>query len=94
MITHIMDRRSGRKDELKELKNELEDIREAAMDSRQSLVRLQLLNLIQHAPSRHSEILEVAHRYFAELDGNWYMESIFIEWAGDQQVSLPTWFKE
>lgn len=80
LITHIIDRLSGRRRKLESI--EL------------GIVRLQLLNLIQHAPHMHAEILEVAHRYFAELGGNWYMQAIFTEWAGEQELPLPKWFKE
>lgn len=86
-LIHIFDARSGRKSELAE-------IAEIVRDSQQGLVRLQLLNLIQHAPDMHAEIMEVARRYFDELGGNWYMESIFTEWASEQGVPLPAWFRE
>lgn len=93
LISHIIDRRSGKQDELKEIRAKLEKIETDVVDSRQDNIRLQLLNLIQHTPDRESEILTVAKKYFDELDGNWYMESFFTEWAEEQNVSLPSWFK-
>lgn len=100
LIEHIMDNRSGRnkelkeiRDELKEIRAELKETRNSCDESRQDTVRLQLLNLIQHTPYRESEILTVAKKYFDDLNGNWYMESIFTEWAEEQNVPLPSWFK-
>lgn len=94
LIDHIIDRRSGRKKELEEIKGTLNEILKNDEESKQDITRLQLLNLIQHSPSREVEILTVAKRYFDDLEGNWYMESIFTEWAGKQDVPLPAWFKE
>lgn len=84
-IVHILDIRNGQRDKL-------EAIEKMSREAQLALVRLQLLNLIQHTPSRSGEILALAHRYFSELGGNWYMESIFIEWAADQEIPLPAWF--
>lgn len=55
-------------------------------------VRMQLLLLISDYPTEHTEILEVAHHYFAEIGGDWYMTTIFNRWLAEYKVGAPEWF--
>lgn len=59
---------------------------ESAMEANQrqndlSLTRLELMLLIQYAPENTFEIEKVARHYFVDLEGNWYMASLYSKWA-------------
>ena len=55
-------------------------------------VRLQLLVLFSDYPQNVSEILEVAHHYFVDLSGDWYMTNMFNNWLTNNNVGQPEWF--
>ena len=55
-------------------------------------VRLQLLVLFSDYPENVSEILEVAHHYFVDLSGDWYMTNMFNNWLTKNNVGQPEWF--
>lgn len=48
--------------------------------------RSQLLTLMSGYPENTSEILKVAYHYFKELDGDWYMTELFLEWASEHNI--------
>lgn len=56
-------------------------------------IRTQLLLLILMMPNETTEILRVAECYFKDLEGNWYMTSIFNKWLKAHDVAEPEWFK-
>lgn len=55
-------------------------------------VRLQLLVLFSDYPENVSEILEVAHHYFVDIQGDWYMTNMFNNWLTKNNVGQPEWF--
>lgn len=56
------------------------------------VLRTQLLLLILLKPEEQQEILTIAEHYFGELQGNWYMTSIFNKWLKEANVAEPAWF--
>ena len=46
--------------------------------------RNQLLTLISNYPNNEEEILKVAKYYFKDLNGDWYMTSLFSKWANSK----------
>lgn len=92
-IEFLISRKDKSNDKFREIENSLARIEAEIKDSKLDRCRLQLLNLMQHNPQNIDTILMVSKKYFVELKGNWYMDSMFIEWAGKQEVELPSWFK-
>lgn len=45
------------------------------------LTRLELMNLIQLDPNNVIEIEKVAKHYFVDLQGDWYLTSVYSKWA-------------
>lgn len=45
------------------------------------LTRLELMNLIQLDPTNVIEIEKVAKHYFIDLQGDWYLTSVYSKWA-------------
>ncbi len=61
----------------------IEKVNVAELDA----IRSQLLLLISNYPDNESEILKVAEYYFQDLDGDWYVTSIFTKWAEDRGIN-------
>lgn len=55
------------------------------------LVRLQLMLLMTSYPDRKAEIAEVAHHYFVDDQGNWYMTKMFKDWCEANNFDIPVW---
>lgn len=55
-------------------------------------LRTQLLLLILLNSGEQAEILRVAEHYFKDLQGNWYMTSIFNKWLEANAIASPDWF--
>lgn len=52
--------------------------------------RDQLLTLISDYPDNEDEILKVAKYYFRDLEGDWYMTTLFTKWAEDRGLNVDT----
>ncbi len=50
--------------------------------------RSQLLTLMKNYPDNKEEIMKVAKYYFKDLDGDWYMTSLFIEWGEEKGIDI------
>lgn len=50
--------------------------------------RSQLLTLMKNYPDNEEEIMKVAKYYFKDLDGDWYMTSLFIEWGEERGIDI------
>ena len=72
---------------------ELEMIKNQLAELKQDQLRLQLMDMIHIHPEDHSDIMEIAQKYFVESKGNWYLSSIFNEWMQAQHIQRPVWFK-
>lgn len=50
--------------------------------------RNQLLTMMKNYPDNEEEILKVAKYYFRDLNGDWYMTSLFSKWAKERNVDV------
>lgn len=75
--------------QLKPFLDKLEAQDKELHEIRLDTTRTQLLMLMEHQPENHDTILKVAHRYFVDLKGNWWMASEFMNWAKNQGVQVP-----
>lgn len=50
--------------------------------------RNQLLTLMKSYPDNEEEIMKVAKYYFKDLDGDWYMTSLFIKWGEEKDIDI------
>lgn len=86
LIKFFVERHDSRHDSTEQLIKKLNRLEK---DS----VRTQLLMLMLHySDGDESEILEVAQHYFKDLDGNWYMTSLFNKFVERNKISRPEWF--
>lgn len=62
-----------------------EELREIRLDT----TRTQLIMLMEHQPHNHDTIIKIAERYFCQLKGDWYMTSLFKDWAKAEDIQIP-----
>lgn len=70
---------------LDKLNKQEEDLHEIRLDT----TRTQLIMLMEHQPHNYDTIIKVAERYFCELHGDWWMTSLFKDWAKREGIEIP-----
>lgn len=60
----------------------------------QGCTRTQLIVLMKHFNNRPDEIMKVAHKYFCDIKGNWYMGTLFKDWCEENKHEIPEWYNE
>lgn len=85
-ISAAINKKNGKEDDLQIIKKKLD---KQERDS----CRTQMLLLISDYPDQTEEILRLAHHYFVELHGNWYMTVLFKKWLVDKNIGKPEWFE-
>jgi len=84
-IKFLIERYDDKKDARENVKGKL-------LVLEKDVLRTQLLLLILLRPEEQQEILTIAEHYFGDLQGNWYMTSIFNKWLKAAKVAEPEWF--
>ena len=57
------------------------------------ILRTQLLLMLDDFPDETSEILKLAQHYFVDLEGDWYLTSMFNKWLEEKKIAKPEWFQ-
>lgn len=57
-------------------------------------IRTQLLLLLSDYPDNQENIMTLAQYYFATLEGNWYLTSLFNHWLEERDIAKPEWFQQ
>lgn len=96
LVQFLITRSDKKHDQLAEIKTALSDLSNTVADnhlqSQRENKRLELMSLMQNPDADDGEIMKVAQYYFEELDGDWYMSSLFSKWLKRNNVTLPSWF--
>ena len=66
----------------------LDAISSQVTELRLDTTRSQLLTLMKNYPNNEEEIMKVAKYYFKDLNGDWYMTSLFIEWGEEKGIDV------
>lgn len=66
----------------------LDSISDQVTELKLDTTRNQLLTLIKNYPDNEEEIMKVAKYYFKDLNGDWYMTSLFIEWGEEKGIDV------
>ena len=105
-IIFMINRHDSKKDEVKNLKETLEDIKEQSKNEKKELntkfvilekdiVRTQLLLLMSDYDSEDEhELMQVAEHYFVNLKANWYMTTLFNRFLKKHKISDPEWLNK
>lgn len=86
-IQFLITRRDKKKDDSKVVIEKLNKLEK-------DICRTQLLELITDYGDNVSEIMKIARHYFEDLNGNWYLSSLFEEWLQKHKMSIPNWFEK
>lgn len=92
-IQFLITRHDNKKGETAFIKNELKEIREKQAKGEKDELRTQLLLMLADYPEETVEIMKIAEHYFSDLDGNWYLTSLFNKWLIARNIAKPEWFK-
>lgn len=66
----------------------LDSISDQMTELKLDTTRNQLLTLMKNYPDNEEEIMKVAKYYFKDLNGDWYMTSLFIEWGEENGIDV------
>lgn len=86
LIQFLCTRRDGKVDNISRLNKTLEKLEK---DS----VRTQMLVLMSDYPEERAELMKLAQHYFVTLEGNFYMENLFMNYLKRNKMEIPHWFK-
>lgn len=79
------------RNDIKSIKDTLEELKDQAYKSERDNVRTQLLVLMADYPDNISELMECAEHYFKDMDGDWYLTPIFAKFLESREVARPEW---
>ena len=66
----------------------LDSISDQMTELKLDTTRNQLLTLMKNYPDNEEEIMKVAKYYFKDLNGDWYMTNLFIEWGEEKGIDV------
>lgn len=71
-----------------------DDLKSKLKKQEKDSLRTQLLLLTLLKPDEVQEIMTISRHYFVDLEGNWYMTSIFNKWLQETETAEPEWFND
>ena len=93
VINTVLSRKAARSDKQKEIEAKLAELEKATQENKMDATRVQMLLLMSDYPDDKQEILKIAERYFKDMGGNFYMDSLFSKWLKKNDLTKPSWFK-
>lgn len=76
-----------------EVEKYMAESRAATEELERSLLRLQMLNCMDHRPDDVTQLMLIAEKYFCKLNGDWYMDGLFKQHCESHSIPLPSWFE-
>lgn len=76
------------------IEKQFAEVKKDILELRQDLTREQLLTLMHDYPDRYEEIIKVAKKYFIDLEGDWYMTTLFTSWLDSAGITKPNWIDD
>lgn len=86
-IQYLIARKDKKKDALGGIEKGVKELKE-------ELYRTQMLLLMADYPDQIAELMECAEKYFVELNGDFYMSSLFRKWLKANNIPEPIWLKK
>lgn len=93
VINTVLSRKAARSDKQKEIEAKLAELEKATQENKMDATRVQMLLLMSDYPDDKQEILKIAERYFKDMGGNFYMDSLFSKWLIKNDLTKPSWFR-
>ena len=70
------------------INTKLDSISDQVTELKLDTTRNQLLTLMKNYPDNEEEIMKVAKYYFNDLNGDWYITNLFIEWGEERGIDV------
>lgn len=93
-IIFLITRKDNKKQEFADIMKRLDMIEKKQDSNELASTRSELLILMNHYKSERAEIMKVAERYFKDLNGDFYMTSLFNKWLRKNDIDKPDWFND
>lgn len=84
-----LDMKEDSNNKIQQLSTGLDKVLKVSEETRKDTVRIQLLMILKHQPDNIDTILKIAELYFVKLRGDWYMTTVFNQWAKEHDITLP-----
>lgn len=85
-------RKSGLEAKVDKIAKEQEQVIASQKKNEKDALRTQLLVMMSDYSGETQEILTLADRYFRQLEGDWYLTSLFNGWLIRTKTTPPIWF--
>lgn len=92
LIQFLITRKDKKKDALADIRSDIAELKVALRTIEKDLCRTQMLLLMADYPDQKSEMMELAQHYFVDLNGDFYMSSLFSKWLKANNMDVPIWF--
>lgn len=92
-IQFLISRHDSKKGAMAALNANIGELKTAVEQLEVESCRVQLMTLIHMSPRNAADILNLAFRYFVDLNGDTYLTSLFSAWLKEQNIDQPIWFK-
>lgn len=90
-IQFMITRNDAKAKKIDNVINQIADIKKSQLKAEKDIVRSQLLVLMSDYPENQPEIMETMKHYHVDLNGNWYLTSIFKKWCDKNDIEKPKW---
>lgn len=90
-IQFMITRNDAKAKKIDNVINQIADIKKSQLKAEKDIVRSQLLVLMSDYPENQPEIMETMKHYHVDLNGNWYLTSIFKKWCEKNDIEKPKW---
>lgn len=90
-IQFMITRNDAKAKKIDNVINLIADIKKSQLKAEKDIVRSQLLVLMSDYPENQPEIMEAMKHYHVDLNGNWYLTSLFKKWCEKNDIEKPKW---
>lgn len=90
-IQFMITRNDAKAKKIDNVINQIDDIKKSQLKAEKDIVRSQLLVLMSDYPENQPEIMEAMKHYHVDLNGNWYLTSLFKKWCEKNDIDKPKW---
>lgn len=91
-LQFLIQRKDSKKQDIEDIKEAIEDLKEKIKEIQLGNARTELMLLFNDHPDNEQEVLKQAEKYFVQLNGNFYMTSMFTKWLKLNHINIPGWF--
>lgn len=91
-LQFLIQRKDSKRKDIEDIKQAIEELKKETSEIRLGNARTELMLLFNDYPDNEQEVLKQAERYFVQLNGNFYMTSMFTKWLELNHISIPGWF--